>query len=128
MSGMRRSTTNKLPHKRYNIPMPMLYTYAQERVNYYTTTRERERERERDARRFSARHDVILTEISYILSANTTPSTKISVDVGSYAFPQHIAVTDLHPDIICWDDSMKKPLLIEVTICLETSLNHAAEW
>ena len=59
--------------------------------------------------------------------ANTASSTKISVDMGSYVFPQHIVATDLCPVIVCWDDSIKKLLLIELTICFETSFNRAAE-
>ena len=35
--------------------------------------------------------------------------------------------TDLRPDIVWWDDSLKKIELIELTICFETSFEHAAE-
>ena len=35
--------------------------------------------------------------------------------------------TDLRPDIVWWNDSVKKILLIELTICFESSFQQAAE-
>ena len=38
-----------------------------------------------------------------------------------------LSTTDLRPDIVWWDDSVKKILLIELTVCFESSFKHAAE-
>ena len=81
----------------------------------------------RDGRRFNARHDAVLTEIASLLSAYIRPSANLSADLGSYDFPHHIVPTDLRPDIVWWDDSLRKMMLIELTICFETSFQHAAE-
>ena len=81
----------------------------------------------RDGRRFNARHDTILAEIVSTLSSFTAPSANLSADLGSYVFPHHIVPTDLRPDIVCWDDVLRKIVLIELTICFETSFLHAAE-
>ena len=35
--------------------------------------------------------------------------------------------TDLRPDIVWWDDSAKKLLLVELTICIESSFQQEAE-
>ena len=67
----------------------------------------------RDGRRFNARHDIILTEIVSLLSAHITPSTNLSADLGSYIFPYHFVPTDLRPDIVWWDDSLRKIMLID---------------
>ena len=63
-----------------------------------------------------------------LLSAYTAPSANISADLGVYTFPHHIVPTDLRPDIVLWDDTLRKIVLIELTICFETSFHHAAEW
>ena len=80
-----------------------------------------------DGRRFNARHNTVLTEIVYLLSTYTAPSANLSADLGTYVFPNHIVPTDLRPDIVWWDDSLRRILLIELTICFETSFHHAAE-
>ena len=72
----------------------------------------------RDERRYNPRHDAIL---SLIATAHLTS------DLGSYIFPQHIVSTDLRPDIVWWDDSLKKIILMELTVCFESSFQHAAE-
>ena len=81
----------------------------------------------REERRFNPRHDAILSLIVDLLSAYTSPTAQISSDLGSYAFPQHVVATDLRPDIVWWDDIAKKILLIELTVCFESSFKHAAE-
>ncbi|CAI8030186.1 hypothetical protein GBAR_LOCUS17114 [Geodia barretti] len=81
----------------------------------------------RDGRRFNARHDAILAEIASLLSAHISPPAKLCADLGSYTFPQRIVATDLHPDIVWWDDSLRRIVLIELTICFETSFHHAAK-
>ena len=35
--------------------------------------------------------------------------------------------TDLRPDIVWWDDSLKKIVLVELTVCFESSFQHAAQ-
>ena len=32
------------------------------------------------------------------------------------AFPQHIVITRLHPDIVVWSDQGKEVLLVELTV------------
>ena len=81
----------------------------------------------RDERRYNPRHDAILSIIVSFLSANSPPTAHLTSDLGSYAFPQHIVATDLRPDIVWWDDSSKKILLIELTVCFESSFRQAAE-
>ena len=81
----------------------------------------------RDGRRYNTRHDAILTEIKSTISDHTAPSARLSADLGSYLFPQHIVATDLRPDIVCWDDLFRRIVLVELTVCFETSFHLAAE-
>ena len=81
----------------------------------------------RDERRYNPRHDTILSLISSFLSSKIPSTSHLTSDLGLYAFPQHIVSTDLQPDIVCWDSSLKKIFLIELTVCFETSFQHAAE-
>ena len=81
----------------------------------------------RDERRYNPRHDAILSHIAAFLSHKATPTAHLTSDLGSYVFPQHIVATDLRPDIVWWDDSLKKIRLIELTVCFESSFQHAAE-
>ena len=81
----------------------------------------------RDGRRFNTRHDRVLAEIVFLLSSHVSSSAHLASDLGSYIFPHHIVATDLRPDIVWWDDSLRQILLIELTICFETSFKHAAE-
>ena len=82
-----------------------------------------------DGRRFNTRHDRVLAEITSLLSSHVSSSAHLASDLGSYIFPHHIVPTDLRPDIVWWDDarSLRQILLIELTICFETSFIHAAE-
>ena len=80
-----------------------------------------------DERRFDPRHDAIFSLIVNLLSANTSPAVQHSSDLGFYAFPQHVVATDLRHDIVWRDDTAKKILLIELTVCFESSFKHAAE-
>ena len=80
-----------------------------------------------DGRRYNPRHDAILSLIASLLSTNTSSTAHLTSDLGSYTFPLHIVPTDLRPDIVWWDDSLKKILLIELTVCFESSFDHAAE-
>ena len=73
----------------------------------------------RDERRFNARN--CFTPLN-----STPPTANLSADLNSYSFPHHIVATDLRPDIVWWNDSVKKILLIELTICFESSFQQAA--
>ena len=81
----------------------------------------------RDARRYNVRHDTVLNEIVSLVSAYTKPPATLSADLGDYNFPHHIVPTDLRPDIVWWDDSRRRILLVELTICFKSSFQHAAE-
>ena len=55
------------------------------------------------------------------------PSVSVTADIdGDYEFPSHIVPTDLHPDIVWWDDSRKTIYLLELTICFDTLFSEAA--
>jgi len=57
-----------------------------------------------------------------------TPSTNFTADLeATYPLPLHIALTDLYPDIVWWDDSHKQLWLAELTVCFETSFEEARE-
>ena len=81
----------------------------------------------RDARRFNTRHDAVLEEIVSLLSAYTEPPAKLSADLDNYSFPHHIVPTDLRPDIVWWDDQLRRIVIVELTISFETSFKQAAE-
>ena len=76
--------------------------------------------------RFNPHHDAILSLIVDLLSANTSSTAQLS----SYLFlclPPAYCSYRHAPDIVWWDDTVKKILLIELTICFESSFKHAAE-
>ena len=81
----------------------------------------------RDARRFNTRHDAVLEEIVFLLSAYTEPPAKLSADLDNYSFPHQIVPTDLCPDIVWWDDQLRRIVIVELTISFETSFKQAAE-
>ena len=81
----------------------------------------------RDNRRFNIHHDAVLRELVAFVSAYLHPSAKLTTDLGSYSFPQHIVTTDLRPDVVWWEDESRKICLLELTICFETSFAEAAE-
>ena len=91
----------------------------------HSTASERERERERE--RFNTRHDAVLEEIVSLLSAYTEPPAKLSADLDNYSFPHHIVPTDLRPDIVWWNDQLRRIVIVELTISFETSFKQAAE-
>lgn len=80
-----------------------------------------------NARRFNYRHDAVLEIIAVTISSFLQPTDKMSSDLSEYVFPHHIVPTTLRPDIVWWDDSKKRLLLIELTISFETSFDSAAE-
>ena len=51
----------------------------------------------RDDRRLNFRHNALLIEIAAVIAAYLPCTANLTVDTGSYTFPQH---TDLRPDII----------------------------
>ena len=79
------------------------------------------------ARRFNLRHDAVLEIITETISTCLTTTEKMSSDLSEYGFPHHIVPTTLRPDIVWWDESKKRLLLIELTISFETSFDSAAE-
>ena len=44
-----------------------------------------------------------------------------------YNFPLHIIVTDLQPDLVWWDEALKKVSLVELTVCFDTNFLQAAQ-
>ena len=75
----------------------------------------------RDERRFNTHHNRVLAEISSLLSFHLSSSAHLASDLGSYIFPHHTVTRDLRPDIVWWHDSLRRILLIELTICFKTS-------
>ena len=62
-------------------------------------------------------------------AAEKLPSTtSFTTDLGdTYQFPLHITPTTLRPDMVLWDDGQKQLVIIELTVCFETSFEAAAE-
>jgi hypothetical protein len=46
---------------------------------------------------------------------------------GMMSFPQHIAITNLRPDIVAWSDQGKEVLLVELTVPWEENMEVAHE-
>ena len=71
-------------------------------------------------RRYNCHHDAVLTEIRAVLATYTV---SLSTDLGSYHFPHRIVSTDLRPDVVWWDDTRKKIIIMSggADICLESS-------
>ena len=46
---------------------------------------------------------------------------------GMMAFPQHIVITNLRPDIVVWSDQGKEVLLVELTVPWEENMEVAHE-
>ena len=81
-----------------------------------------------EARRYNQRHDRVLQAIFDFIKERLPDTTLVSADLqGGYHFPTHIAETELRPDIVCWDDSTKKILIIELTIPYDTLMAEAAQ-
>ena len=55
------------------------------------------------------------------------PAINLTADINEYAFPTHIVSTDLHSDIVWWDDHHKSPMLVELIISHKTNFDDAAE-
>ena len=82
-----------------------------------------------DLRRYSRRHDQVLTTFGEFISAHLRPSFFITTDLPSstYNFPHHITPTTLRPDIVWWSDVEKQLWLFELTISYETVVADAAQ-
>ena len=53
---------------------------------------------------------------------------KVRTDLGSaLRFPDHITLTNERPDIVIWSDSLKRVLLIELTVPWEGNMEYAYE-
>ena len=80
-----------------------------------------------DGRRYNTRHDAVLAELYSTFTKNLPQGTRSITDLESeYTFPLHIALTDLRPDIVWWNDSTKQVTLLELTIPFDTLLEDAA--
>ena len=79
------------------------------------------------ARRFNHRHDAVLERIAHTIESVLQPGESMTSDLSEYTFPHHIVPTTLRPDIVWWSDIKKRLLLIELTVCFETSFDDAAE-
>ena len=76
--------------------------------------------------RYNTRHDSVLRALVDDIRPRLGDSVSFSADVGDgYRFPTHIVPTDLHPDIVWWDDCRRVLVLVELTIPFETSFAAA---
>ena len=82
-----------------------------------------------DLRRFSHRHDAVLTAIAELVRAHLAPPQQMIADLPGYTYhyPPNIGCTDARPDIVVWDDIVKQVFLIELTVCFETNFEAAME-
>ena len=77
-------------------------------------------------RRYDDRHNWVLQAMANIIQDHLPSSTPMTVDLSDrYSFPTHIAATDLRPDIVWWNDNQKTIILVELTVCFETSYEAA---
>ena len=82
----------------------------------------------RNLRRYNARHDAVLQEVSSAIVPKLPPSTTLTTDLGEgYSFPLHITPTDLRPDLVWWDDTSRSLCLAELTVCYESNFEEAAK-
>ena len=76
--------------------------------------------------RYNQRHDAVLKVISDFVCVHLQKGQMITdLPDAEYHFPNHIAITDLRPDIVIWDNEQKRVVLIELTICFETVVEDA---
>ena len=81
-------------------------------------------------RRYNQRHDLVLTVISDFLKVTLTEDYKIVSDLGTpetYLFPPVLAVTDLRPDLVVYNDLMRDAIIIELTVPFESNFGKAQE-
>ena len=78
-------------------------------------------------RRFNECHDRVLHSLVSVIRQFLPPSVSFTADVdGLYQFPCHIVPTELRPDIVWWDDSPCHLMLVELTVCFETTFADVA--
>ena len=81
-----------------------------------------------DQRRYNKRHDEVLQAIANTVAEKLPSTTSFTTDLGdTYQFPLHITPTTLRPDMVWWDDDQKQLVIIELTVCFETSFEAAVE-
>ena len=78
-----------------------------------------------EKRRHNDRHDGILESIYIFLKKLLPPSQNVTADLPNlqYSFPQQIACTDSHPDLVVWDQSAIT--IIEFTVPFEFCFDAA---
>ena len=76
--------------------------------------------------RYNERHNEVLKVIANSIQ-NTLPlATKLTTDLGGeYHFPFHIAPTDLHADVVLWDDTSRT---ITLKVCFESCFDDVKQW
>ena len=82
----------------------------------------------RDLRCYNARHDAVLSVLASVIQETLSSPTTFTVDIGDqYNFPLHITPTDLQPDMVWWNDTVKSLYLMELTVCFESNFDDAAK-
>ena len=82
-----------------------------------------------ELRRYSKRHDDVLTVIGNFIRLHLPPNFTITIDLEfeSYSFPVHITPTNLRPDIVWWSDVKREVWLVELTISFESRVAVSRE-
>ena len=83
-----------------------------------------------NSRRYNQRHDLVLTIISDFLRATLTEDYKIVSDLATpenYLFPPVLAITDLRPDLVVYNELMRDAIIIELTVPFESNSGKAQE-
>ena len=81
-------------------------------------------------RRFNNRHDKMLEVITAFVQEHIPSNYQIVSDIYNdqpYNFPSVLAYTDLRPDLVTFSESDKQAILIELTVCCESSFQAAKE-
>ena len=81
-------------------------------------------------RRFNNRHDKVLEVITAFVQEHIPSNYQIVSDIYNdqpYNFPSVLAYTDLRPDLVTFSESDKQAILIELTVCCESSFQAAKE-
>ena len=82
-----------------------------------------------EMRRYSHRHDRVLSEIVDFIKSHLPPASNIMADLpgAPYQYLPDIGTTDFRPDIIIWQEDPKQATLLELTVYFETSFEEAAQ-
>ena len=73
---------------------------------------------------------LVLTIISDFLRATLTEDYKIVSDLATpenYLFPPVLAITDLRPDLVVYNELMRDAIIIELTVPFESNFGKAQE-